>query len=122
MTHHEARMCERARRKAETSGPRALMLAVLEDAVRCIEEARRRRRFHARRLAAEAEAWMRSEHRGRLFSFLNICEVLELDVDAVRARFLTRAQRPRTRLDVRVDAPRLEGKPCRLPRCGSRVA
>ena len=44
----------------DTSGPRALMLAVLEDAVRCLEEGRRRSNYRARRLAAEAEAWVRS--------------------------------------------------------------
>jgi len=73
---------------ADTSGPRALMLAVLEDAVRCIENGRRRRRFGARRLAAEAEAWVRCDRADWPFSFLNVCEALGIDVDAIRRRLL----------------------------------
>ena len=70
------------------TGPRALMLAVLEDAVRCIENGRRRRRFGARRLAAEAEAWVRCVRADWPFSFLNVCEALGIDVDALRSRLL----------------------------------
>ena len=77
-----------ARRDGDTSGPRALMIAVLEDAVLCIEAGRWRRHFRVRRLAAEAEAWMRCEHRAWPFSFVNICEVLGFDAAAVRARLL----------------------------------
>src|SRR5215831_19805487 len=73
----------------DTSGPRALMLAVLEDALQCIERGRRRRTFPARRLAADAEAWVRSDRRDWPFSFVNICEVLGFEVDAVRRRLLT---------------------------------
>ena len=72
----------------DTSGPRALMLAVLEDAVRCIQEGHHGRRFHARRLAAEAEAWVRSDRTSWPFSFVNICEVLGFDAGAVRGRLL----------------------------------
>jgi hypothetical protein len=60
-----------------------------EDAVRCIEEGRWRGHFRARRLAAEAEAWVRCERREWPFSFVNICEVLGFDVDAMRAHLLT---------------------------------
>jgi hypothetical protein len=91
---------------ADTSGPRGLMLAVLEDAVRCLEHGRRRGHFHARCLATEADAWVRSDHRGWPFSFVNICEVLGFDADAVRSRLLTRprgaAHGRRTRVIVRV--------------------
>jgi hypothetical protein len=87
------------------------MLAVLEDAVRCIEEGRWRQRFHTRRLAAEAEAWVRCDRREWPFSFVNICEVLGFDVDAVRARLLTSTRgvahrrRARVRVRVRVRSP-----------------
>ncbi len=102
----QAQMFGDARRDGDTSGPRALMLAVLEDAVRCIEEGRWRSHFRARRLAAEAEAWVRCERREWPFSFVNICEVLGFDVDAMRAHLLTSprdaAHRRRTRLRVPV--------------------
>ena len=86
---------------ADISGPRALMLAVLEDAVRCIEEGRWQRRFRTRRLAAEAQAWVCCDRADWPFSFVNICEVLGFDVDAMRARLLTRYPAPRGRARVR---------------------
>jgi hypothetical protein len=70
---------------SDTSGPVALMLAVLEEAARCIERGRQRRH---RKLAAEAEAWVRCDSREWPFAFASICDVLGLDVDAARARFL----------------------------------
>jgi hypothetical protein len=85
----QAQVLGGARWDCDTSGPRALMLAVLEDAVRCIEEGRWRSDFRARRPAAEAEGWVRCEHREWPFSFVNICEVLGFDVDAMRAHLLT---------------------------------
>lgn len=73
---------------SDTSGPVALMRAVLEEAARCIERGRQRRHPGTRKLAAEAEAWVRCDSRKWPFAFASICDVLGLDVDAVRARFL----------------------------------
>jgi hypothetical protein len=103
-----AQMSVGVRWNGDTSGPRALMLAVLEDAVQCIEKGRRRRGFRARRLGAEAEAWVRSDSRDWPFSFANICEVLGFDVDAFRKRLLVMrndasdARRVRLRAAIRV--------------------
>lgn len=72
----------------ETAGPIALMLAVLEEAARCIERGRRRRHPGARKLAAEAATWFRSDSREWPFAFASICDVIGLDVEAARARFL----------------------------------
>jgi len=91
-----AQMLWGVRWDADTSGPRALMLAVLEDAVGCIERGRRRTRFQARRLAAEAEAWVRSDDRTYPFSFLSITDVLGIDADTVRARLLRVSSDPTT--------------------------
>src|SRR5215468_259537 len=99
-----AQMAVGARCNGDTSGPRALMLAVLEDAVRCIEEGRRRRTFQARRLAAEAEAWVRCNRRDWPFSFVNICDVLGFDADAFRKRLLTTQNDASGRRRVRVRA------------------
>jgi hypothetical protein len=57
-----AQVSEGVRWDADTSGERALMFAVLEDAVRCIENGRWQRRFRARRLAAEG-GLVRCDHR-----------------------------------------------------------
>jgi hypothetical protein len=81
-----AQMSSGARWDADTSGARALMLAVFEDAVRCIENGRRQRRFGVRRLAAEAEAWVGCDRADWPFSFVNVCDALGIDVDAMRSR------------------------------------
>lgn len=83
-----------ARCDGDTSGARALMIAILEDAMLCIERGRRRRHSRTRRLAAEAETWVRSDCREWLFSFGSICDVLGIDVDALRGRLLTNVERP----------------------------
>ena len=77
-----------------TSGPIALMLAVLEEATRCIERGRQRRHPAIRALAAEAEAWVRCESREWPFAFASICDVLGLDGDAARARLLADGEHP----------------------------
>ena len=71
-----------------TSGPIALMRAVLEEAARCIARGRQRRHPETRKLAAEAETWVRCDSREWPFAFASICDVLGLDVDAARVRFL----------------------------------
>jgi hypothetical protein len=90
---------------ADTSGPLALMLAMLADAVQCIEQGRRRRGFRAQRLAADAEAWMRSNRRDWPFSFLNVCEMLGFDAHALRTRIFTIRNDASDVRRVRVRAP-----------------
>ena len=97
-----AQMSAGVRWDADTSGPRALMLAILVDALRCIEQGSRRTHFCARRLAAEAEAWVRSDDRAYPFSYLNITDVLGIDPDAVRRHLLrtSRTTYPRVRANA----------------------
>lgn len=83
-----AQMSWGARCDGNTLGARALMLAILADAMLCVERGRRRRHPRTRQLAAEAETWMRSDCREWLFSFVSICDVLGIDADGLRARFL----------------------------------
>jgi hypothetical protein len=83
-----AQMSWGARGEDNRSGVRALMLAILEDAMLCLARGRRRRHPRTRRLAAETETWMRSEGREWLFSFASICDVLGFDADALRASLL----------------------------------
>lgn len=60
------------------SGVRALMIAVLMDAIRCYLG-------HEPRAAMEAETWIRAQrHRGP-FSFIAVCHTLGLEPAAVRA-------------------------------------
>jgi hypothetical protein len=65
-------------RSAPYTGTKALMLAVLEDAIRSYLGSETRAR-------SEAEGWMLSRQRRSVFSFIVVCETLGLEPKAVRA-------------------------------------
>ena len=92
----------------QASGERALMCAVLEDAVHCLNgeigTARRRSR-----LALDARAWFEEHNAEWPFSFENICQALEFDAERLRTRLL--AQAPEFTLDTQDDPePRVRRK------------
>jgi hypothetical protein len=64
-------------RSAPYTGTKALMLAVLEDAIRSYLSAELRAR-------SEAEGWVSSRQRRSVFSFIVVCETLGLEPKAVR--------------------------------------
>ena len=66
-------------RSAPLTGVKALMLAVLEDGIRCY--------FSSTRLVrTEAEHWVESRHHKLVFSFEVICETFGIEAGAARAR------------------------------------
>ena len=65
-------------RAAPYTGTKALMLAVLEDAIRSYLSPEARTR-------GEAETWVQSRQRRSVFSFVVVCETLGLEPKAVRA-------------------------------------
>jgi hypothetical protein len=79
------------RQDSHASGPRALMLALLEDAIRCLLTPRR-----SRHVAREAEAWIRADDPLWPMSFLNVCEALGLAPAKLRAALLAKATAGRT--------------------------
>ncbi len=81
-----AQLCWGARSDSQTSGPRALMLALLEDAIRCLVARRR-----PGRAAREAEAWISSDDLAWPMSFRNVCDTLGFSPERLRAALLTRA-------------------------------
>lgn len=72
----------------QVSGERALMLAVLEDGIRCFQEHLRNPKVRPRLLARQAEKWIRSDDWEWPFSFNNVCESLSLNPDSLRAELL----------------------------------
>jgi hypothetical protein len=83
-----------ARRDSYISGEKALMLAVLEDGIRCFQEHLRNPRSNPRLLSQQAEAWIRAIDYDWPFSFVNVCETLGIDPSALRAALLAwKAQR-----------------------------
>ncbi len=63
-------------RSAPYSGTKALMLAVLEDAIRT---------YLNRQDSGEAELWIFGRQRRSVFSFVVVCETLGLEPNAVRS-------------------------------------
>jgi hypothetical protein len=60
------------------------MIAVLQDAINCVEKYRSAGDFRRRRLFVEAQQWILSGKTEWPYSFESICEVFGLDSDAVR--------------------------------------
>jgi len=65
-------------RTGQLTGTKALMLAVLEDGIRSYLGG-------SRIVSQDAEHWIHSPRQRSPFSFIVICEILGLDVTAVRA-------------------------------------
>lgn len=72
----------------QVSGEKALMLAVLEDGIRCFQEHLKNPRVRPRLLARQAEKWIRSADWDWPFSFNNVCESLSLNPECLRSRLL----------------------------------
>lgn len=72
-------------------GARALMSAVLEEAILCLS--RRpphvgRSRRPTKQLALQAERWVRSRDQGWTFSFENVCSALGIEASRMRTALL----------------------------------
>ena len=78
-----------ARRDSYISGEKALMLAVLEDGIRCFQEHLRNPRSNPRLLSRQAEEWIRAVDYDWPFSFNNVCETLGIDPSALRTTLLS---------------------------------
>jgi hypothetical protein len=63
-----------------------LMIAVLHDALDCVEKYRFATGTHGRRLFREAQRWFLADETDWPYSFECICGVLDLDSNAVRQR------------------------------------
>jgi hypothetical protein len=97
---------EGARRDSYISGEKALMLAVLEDGIRCFQEHLRNPRSNPRLLSEQAETWMRAVDYDWPFSFNNVCETLGIDPSALRAALLAwKAKRLAERVDRNAPTP-----------------
>src|SRR2546425_7215589 len=74
----------RLRQKAVLDGEHRLMVAVLEDAVNCFQKQLNAEDPKARQLYLDAEEWITSTDQSWFFSFVNVCQTLDLDPDYVR--------------------------------------
>ena len=70
------------------TGVKALMIAVLEDAITCLGTTCRTTGVHARLHAVAAARWIRSRERSWPFAFESICDVLGIDGERLRRHLL----------------------------------
>jgi hypothetical protein len=77
------------RRDSYISGEKALMLAVLEDGIRCFQEHLTNPRSNPRLLSKQAEEWIAAVDYEWPFSFNNVCETLGIDPEALRDKLVT---------------------------------
>ena len=75
---------DRFHRRRQLHGERRLMLAVLEDAVDMYRKHVAARGGRNRQLFLDAEEWIDDDDRTWVFSFLNLCDVLDLDGEYIR--------------------------------------
>src|SRR5881409_106123 len=75
---------DRVRRRSEHDGERRLMIAVLEHAVDVYRKQAGAKDPRGQQLFQEAEVWIEDSDRSWLFSFQNICDVLDIDADYLR--------------------------------------
>ncbi|MBU6283983.1 hypothetical protein KGQ64_17200 [bacterium] len=69
-------------------GVKGLLIAILEDAIVCLEGAKSRC-AKTRMAAVETLRWVRSTDTSYAFAFESVCDVLGLDVDRMRDKMLS---------------------------------
>lgn len=69
-----------------SNGPSALMLAILEDALLCIQRQFTSAKKRDQRLAKEATAWIFNNDTRWPFACANICNTLGIDLDYLRLK------------------------------------
>ena len=74
-------------------GEKRLMIAVLKDAVECLEKYRESRNSVGRSQYLSALEWVEDTSTDWLFSFTNICDLLGFDPEYLRAVLLKRENR-----------------------------
>ena len=77
----------------QLEGEKRLMIAIMKDAVECLEKYRNARTSAARELYQNALEWIEDQGTGWLFSFNNICGLLGFDPDYMREFLLKREQK-----------------------------
>ena len=86
----------------QLEGEKRLMIAILKDAVECLEKYRGSRTSVGRCLYQGAIEWVEEDSTDWLFSFMNICDFLGFDPQYMRQVLLKRENRNNKPLQVPV--------------------
>jgi len=84
---------ENLRRKTYFEPEKRLMLAILEDAIRCYQDNLHARTSKRRRLFDQTEEWIVTASDDYVFSFRHVCEALGLSPEYLRQGMLRWKQR-----------------------------
>ena len=84
----------------QLEGEKRLMIAILKDAVECLEKYRGSRTSVGRCLYQGAIEWVEEDNTDWLFSFMNICDFLGFDPQYMRQVLLKRENRNSKPLQV----------------------
>jgi hypothetical protein len=79
-----SQFADRIGARRHLDGERRLMVAILEDAIDVYRKQAAARDTRKRHLFEDAEAWIEEQNPTWIFSFDNICAVLDLDAEYVR--------------------------------------
>ena len=72
------------RKEAGFERERRLMLAVLEDAIDCFQKYAHTNDLRGKQLFSESYEWIMSSDKRWLFSFENICQIVDMNPDYIR--------------------------------------
>jgi len=81
------------KQRSQACGERRLMAAILEDAIDCFQKYLWAKDNRSRNLRQEAESWFFSDDDSWPFSFINVCESLDLEPDFLRRGLATWKER-----------------------------
>jgi len=83
---------EPVKAKKAMQSERRLMLAILEDAIDCLQIRSKIKRRIKKTVYRETVEWLKSEDDGYVFSFQNICDVLNIDASKLRKEIFRRLE------------------------------
>jgi hypothetical protein len=89
---------DHSQRPLEQDPNRKLMLAVLDNALECLQKHLLSRSRRGKRLYREAEEWIKDETGAWMFSFENVCQCLDLDPGYMRKHLRIRKEKELARL------------------------
>ena len=96
------------RKEAGFERERRLMLAVLEDAIDCFQKYAHTEDLRGKQLFSESYEWIMSADKRWLFSFENICQIVDMNPDYIR-QGLHRWREERTTASPAAKSPLQEG-------------
>jgi hypothetical protein len=104
------------RKEAGFDRERRLMLAVLEDAIDCFQKYAHTNDLRGRQLFLESYEWIMSPDKRWLFSFENICQIVDMNPEYIRQGLSRwRVQNAKSGLPLTPDLG--HGEPQAVPAC-----